>query len=478
MKEIRPAGWAQTTWERLLAAGAVLRRRPFDETTTAGLSRERYRRVAWTALTALISKGVSLLTLLVSVPLTVNYLGPERFGLWMAVSALIAFLTLLDFGVGNGLLNRVIEANGRGAPAEVHAAVSSGFFLLCGLAATLLVLFAAGYPLLPWPALFNVRSPLAVAEVGPAVAVFVATFALGLPLSVVSRVQLGFQEGLYSNLWQMAANVAGFAGLLAVVACQGGLVWLVAAVTGLPLLVQVANGLHYFRRVRPTLWPRQDGCTRAECHRLARTGGTLCLLQGFALSWSYVDVFVITHAAGPEAAGHYAVLQRMFAVTLVAQFFIAALWPAYGDALARHDRAWAGRTLRRALLGSLALCALAGLPLLLWGGWIAADVLRAGFRPDAGLLAGFLVLSALLLVCNNLSMLLVHGDYLRRQVWFYGLAAGVALMLKLLLVGTHGLAGVVWASNFALGLIYTPCAWLLVRAAVAESALAGAPNQS
>ncbi len=469
MNELPQAGWPQAAWARLLAAAALVRMQPFDVTTAEGQSKERYRRAALAALAAMASKGLSLVTLLVSVPLTVRYLGAERFGLWMAVSALIAFLNLLDFGVGNGLLNRVVEANGIGDAAGIRAAVSSGFFLLCGLAMGLLVVFAVSYPLLPWPALLNVRSPAAAAETGPAVAAFVVTFSLGLPLSVVSRVQLGFQEGLISNLWQIAGNLAGFVGLLAVVSCQGGLVWLVAAVTGLPVLVQVLNGAFYFLRARPGLMPQWSACSAVERRRLAQTGGALFLLQVFALAWNYLDVFVITHAVGLEAAGHYAVLLRMFAVTMVAQFFIAPLWPAYGDALARSDTGWARRTLRRSLLASLSLCLMAGVPLVLWGGWLAEEVLLAGFRPGRMLLLGFLVLNALLLVCWNLSMLLVHGDFLRRQVWFYGLAAAAALTLKLAVAGTHGMNGVVWAGILAFGIIYIPFAWALAR----EAARAG-----
>lgn len=470
MKATPQAGRVQAWCARLRAAWALVRLRPFDVATPKGQSQERYRRAALTALAALASKGLTMLTLLVSVPLTMGYLGAERFGLWMAISALVAFMNLLDFGVGNGLLNRVVEANGRGDPDSVRAAVSSGFFLLCTLAAGLLVVFGLVYPLLPWPTLFNVRSATAIAEAGPAVAAFVVTFALGLPFSAVSRVQLGFQEGLSSNLWQIGGNLAGFVGLLVVVARQDGLVGLVMAVTGLPVLVQVVNGAHYFWRVRPELRPRWRASNAAEGRRLAQVGGALFLLQVFALAWNYLDVFVITHAVSLEAAGQYAVLLRMFAVTMAAQFFITALWPAYGDALARRDLAWARRTLNRALLGSFSLCVLAGVPLVLWGDWVAADLLRAGFHPGKPLLLGFLCLSALMLVCGNLSMLLVHGEFLRRQVWFYGLAAGVALALKLAVAGTHGITGVVWAGNLAFGFIYTPFAWSLAREAMTDVA--------
>ena len=157
MKATPQAGRVQAWCARLRAAWALVRLRPFDVATPKGQSQERYRRAALTALAALASKGLTMLTLLVSVPLTMGYLGAERFGLWMAISALVAFMNLLDFGVGNGLLNRVVEANGRGDPDSVRAAVSSGFFLLCTLAAGLLVVFGLVYPLLPWPTLFNVQ---------------------------------------------------------------------------------------------------------------------------------------------------------------------------------------------------------------------------------------------------------------------------------------------------------------------------------
>src|ERR1043166_7111587 len=84
---------------RLRQIRSVIRFQPFDTSTTEGSSKERYRRIALTSATSILSKAVSLLTMLVSVPLTVNYLGPERFGLWMTISSVIAFLVFADFGI-------------------------------------------------------------------------------------------------------------------------------------------------------------------------------------------------------------------------------------------------------------------------------------------------------------------------------------------------------------------------------------------
>ena len=68
----------------------LLVQRKDDNKYQAGKSLQRYRGILFTGLSASIVKifttGISLIT----VPLTINYLGAERYGLWMAISSIIA----------------------------------------------------------------------------------------------------------------------------------------------------------------------------------------------------------------------------------------------------------------------------------------------------------------------------------------------------------------------------------------------------
>ena len=122
---------------------------PFDQSTAQGRSDERHRRVALTAAASALAKVLSVGTALISVPLTLHYLGVERFGMWMTVSSLIAMLAFADFGIANGVLSAVAEAHGRDDRAALQRIVSSGFFMLTGIAAALLALFAAVYAHVP-----------------------------------------------------------------------------------------------------------------------------------------------------------------------------------------------------------------------------------------------------------------------------------------------------------------------------------------
>ena len=88
----------------LLQAGVRQRLRfisltPFDQSTAEGRAQERHRRVALTAGAAALAKLLSVGTALISVPLTLHYLGAERFGMWITISSLIAMLSFADFGI-------------------------------------------------------------------------------------------------------------------------------------------------------------------------------------------------------------------------------------------------------------------------------------------------------------------------------------------------------------------------------------------
>ena len=91
---------------------SIFRLRPFDTSTAEGRSKERYRRAALTVVASGAARGVGILTTLISIPLTVRYLGTERYGLWVTITSVIALLTFADLGLGNGVLNAISEAHG------------------------------------------------------------------------------------------------------------------------------------------------------------------------------------------------------------------------------------------------------------------------------------------------------------------------------------------------------------------------------
>ncbi len=116
----------------MCANGYDLRRsQPVDD------GQRRYVRIIQAGVAALAGRGIALAVSIITVPLTLNYLGSERYGMWITMSTLLIWFQLADIGLGNGLTNTVSEAYGNGQKELAQRHVSNAFWLLCAIAAGL-----------------------------------------------------------------------------------------------------------------------------------------------------------------------------------------------------------------------------------------------------------------------------------------------------------------------------------------------------
>ena len=252
---------------------SLVRFRAFDVTTEGGRSRERYRRAGFTAAAAFAAKLVGVVTILVTVPITLGYLGSERYGLWMTISSVSLMLGFADLGIGNGVLNVAADAYGRDDRKLGREAASSGFFLLSLVCVALWSCLRWSTPSCRGLDVYNVTSADAMSEAGPATAVFFLVWALNIPLDVVQRVQLGYQKGFVNYAWQAAGSCFALAGAVLAISTEAGLPWLVLALTGGPLLAVALNGVVEFGWVRPWLRPAWSFVSPAAAGRIC---GSVC----------------------------------------------------------------------------------------------------------------------------------------------------------------------------------------------------------
>jgi O-antigen/teichoic acid export membrane protein len=437
-------------WKKCKHAVSFVRINPFDTSTPEGRANERHRRIALTALASAAAKGVNVLTALISVPLTLRYLGAERYGLWMTISSVIAILGFADLGMGNGLLNAISEADGKDDRERAKEYVSSAFFMLSGIAIILAILSFVIYPLVSWQRLFNVSSPQATAEAGPAMAVFIGCFIMNMPLGIVQRIRTGYQEGFANSLWQGGGNLLGLASVLLAIYLEAGLPWLVFAMAGAPAFATLLNGMVLFRFRRPWLQPAWQRITSAAAKKIFRLGILFFVLQiAVALAFSS-DNIVAAQVLGPVAVALYSIPVKLFSMApMILSMILYPLWPAYGESIARGDIAWVKRALGRSLVVAVLITALPSVFLVVFGPqiiklWVGADMI-----PPFLLLLGFGVWTVMAAAGNAVAMFLNGGNFLSFQVVIAVLMSIGALILKIMLAHAIGLPGIIWATVLA-----------------------------
>lgn len=416
-----------------------------DTSTAEGRAHFRIRRVAATAATASVSKVLSMVSLFLSVSLTVRALGAERYGIWMTVGSALSLFTFADLGIGAGLMNLVAHADGSNNREEAARAVSNAFVMLSGIALLWASLFALAYRHVPWSSILNVHSPAAVREAAPTVAVFAGCFAVTLPLSLVERVQFGYQEGSSANLWKCVGSTLSIAALAAAVRARAGLPVLVLAFVGSPILALLANGMFLFGWHRRWLRPTLRRVRLRAIAGLVRIGSAFVALQVVFHLATCVDNLIIAQVMGSAYVGRYAVCARWFSVGVaVVSLVTTPLWPAYREALSRGDSRWIRITVWRVArlvgFGAAAIAILlvaAGRPAIrVWAG--------AAMVPSPALLCGLGVWMVAECIRIVVSTFLLAIDIVRVQVWIMAVFALTSIPLKVLLGREWGLPAVAW----------------------------------
>jgi O-antigen/teichoic acid export membrane protein len=413
-------------------------------------SQRRCVRIFQAVLTGLAGRGVGVIVSFISIPLTVRYLGAERYGVWVTISTLLAWLNIADLGLGSGLTNALSECYGKDRRDLAQSYVATTFWVLVGVASALGGVFLFAWPWLDWRALFNVRSVQAQMEVAPAMALAITIFLLNFPLSIVAKIYGAYQEGAIANSWATAGNFASLLALLAATRVEGGLVWLVAAVSGTLLLVTAANVLWLFVRHKPWLMPRVSAIRRESVRRLVGTGGMFFVVQIAAMLIMQTDNVIIAHYLGANQVTPYSVTWRLFSyATLLQVLIFPSLWPAYAEAFARKDRYWIQRTFRvHIVLGTL-LTAVCVLPLVFYGQKIIAIWAGSEAVPPLALLVWMSSWSMIYASMTAVACILNGSGRVRGQMIYGMMTAIVNIVLSIALVVPYGITGIITATVIA-----------------------------
>jgi O-antigen/teichoic acid export membrane protein len=408
-------------------------------------------------------KVVTVGSNLVSVPLAAGYLGTERYGLWVTIGSFIGVLGLCEFGLGNNLTTLLAQARGKGDAEACSRYVSATFWAVLASAIALLAVFSLVQPWLDWPAIFNVKGPVATAEAPRAAFLIGVIAATQLVAALCGRIYSGLQQGYFGSMWQAGSVAAGLLALIVASRLHGGLVMLVIAMGLVPVLLQLV-GLAWVLRVAECgrlLGPGR--LIRADFSAVVGGGALMFLVNLQAIFWMSKDNVLIAHGLNLDEVGRYNTAWRVYtaAFGLLVGAVGGSLWPAYADAHARADVEWIRKTLRRTLRFGIAAMVGFGAVFVIAGPVFLEWYVGASLSADRSLLVWMGVYFTVLAVVNLLSYpLIALGS--PHVVAFGGLIGGLlSVPLGFAVLERFGAAWSLLAVNVAcvVGFILAPLWW-------------------
>jgi O-antigen/teichoic acid export membrane protein len=419
--------------------------------------RERYRRAGVTAGASFIAKALTLLISFVSVPLTVHYLGAERYGVWLTISSLLIWMQVSDFGLaGNALINVLSEAHGNDDRMAARNYTASAFWALTAIAAILGVVFLLTFNAIPWQTVFRV-SDISKGELKAACALTLVFFVFNIPFTLLPSIYSAYQDGYFANLWSIITNVCALIALITVTQFRGGLPLLVASLSGTRAVINVLNAYHVFSRQYKWLSPLPSAAKWTCIKRLVKLGAKYMVTQLAALGIFQSQPMIITQLLGPAKVVIFVVSYKILTLPLDLSYMgTVPFISAFGEAKARGDWAWIKGAHRRTTLIAIGLgvplaaaIALAAKPLIMiWAGSSAV--------PDAWVVVWFFLYTCIGVSLMATGQLLCGVERVEPLALSIILCAIGCVGLGILFAPWWGVAGVVFAMALSKLLTFWP----------------------
>jgi len=421
------------------------------------------------ALTLISSFGghaATMLVNLISVPISLNYWGKEKYGLFAIINSVIVYLSISNLGLNSAA--SILIAKNRVYEDKITILKRSFFLLLLSLAVFFVVFGLVNSASSDWVYLLGDIPESLFSETYTAMLVMVVFFFVNAVFAHIDSVFNGFQRLYILKIFDTLFLFLSFATLLATVVIKGTL-WHFVFLNGCArLLVSIAKLLYFWLIIS-----RQERAKDVQvvCEGTAGinpetsygliffTGSKMVLIGIAAMVVWHTDNLVISHFLGIEHVAAYSVTFRIFYV-----FFsmIAILNGAILPLIAREMSIGNWEWINKVFSMLFKLMGLVGG--LFWLGSVLFlrdfIIFWAGFDGYAGLLV-LVVLGAysyLMSMANLSAGVAMAMNYVNEVAWAGWLEAFVKIVSSILLLKVLHLAGV--AMGTFLGSLAGPIVFL------------------
>jgi O-antigen/teichoic acid export membrane protein len=316
-----------------------------------------------------ILQGLSILLSFSVLPVSLNFVKVEHYGVWLSISSILMWFGYFDLGLGTGLKNKIGEAIAKEDRALAKAYSSTAYAVILIIMGTLAVAFYLASDFINWIKIFNLNesyTTLIRQTISIVFYMFLARFVLQLVNMILDALQLLFVVKLANVATQLII-------LLSIIILtnytQGSILLLGIVFSISPVLVYLVGSMVFFNKyshLAPSLKHINFGFAKV----LYGLGLKFFLIQVSMLILFQTSSILIINLLGAEEVVQYNVAYNLFAMITVGFTTIAApFWSAYTNAWTQKDVPWIKKTNKQLVKLWLAIILIA-FPVLLLSDWI------------------------------------------------------------------------------------------------------------
>ncbi len=275
------------------------------------------------------------------VPLTINYLDTENYGIWLTLSSFIGWFSLFDIGLGNGLRNKFAEAKALGNYKEAQAFVSTAYFTIGSISFGMVLVILGINQFTNWAQLFNTNASLQE-ELSLLLPIIFAFFGLQLVVKLITSIYQADQNHSIQGKIQFFGQVLSLLAIWGLTKTDHSSLLIFGSIfSALPVLILVGLNLFAFKTTFKVFKPRYSLWKKEYLKEITGLGFKFFVVQIAAMVLFSTDNFIISKLFGPEEVVPYNVAFKYFSiVTMAYTILITPYWSSFTEAYAKNDFEW------------------------------------------------------------------------------------------------------------------------------------------
>jgi O-antigen/teichoic acid export membrane protein len=406
--------------------------------------------------TSVLAKLIAIGSTLITIPVTLNYLGAESFGVWMVISGVMGFMAFSDLGIGMGLQNALSKACGEGDTESPRYFIANAYLIITSVACFLALLVPMLFSILPIENLFKIKDQALLSNGVEALKYSLIAFFLVMPIALIQRILGGIQKTYVANNVILIGSILSLLSILTAVHFDLGLTGMSVMFILSPSSALLLYGLYFFFKNK-SLRPSISNLSKSHVAPIVSAGAWTVFVQVIYTAKMNVPTLIISASLGLLAVAEFSVVQKLTAlVSSMIGLALQPLWVVYGEAYHRGDKKWLENTLKKSLKLVLLLTGLAGIAFQFLGQSLILFWLGGEILPSNLLIACFSLWMVASTVNVCFAMLLNGTGHFKNQAVFSFVCVGLALVLSIMFVNDIELVGVIFVVFLVAELIRTP----------------------
>lgn len=332
----------------------------------------------------LFIKGANILIGFLLVPITLNYVDSETYGIWMTLSTMIAWISFFDIGINNGLKNKLAEAFVHKDYKLCRKYISTTYAILTLIFSVVMVLLLAVTPYLDWPQILHLPAEYSEVLIY-SICILIVYFCLNFVLSTINVILTADQrpaDAAFRTFVQQALSLLII--YILTLTTEGSLLNLCLGLCAAPIIVVLLFNITLFQGRYHEISPSFSSIDFSVAPELMGLGVKFFIIQiAGVIQYQLVNFILLRYYGGSSVTEYNIAFKYFSALNMVWTILITPLWVGFTDAITSKDYQWIRKTLRRYLclftiflLGGIVMLIISPYAYRLWVG----DSVNVDFR--------------------------------------------------------------------------------------------------